>query len=305
VRSAIAAALLLLAGCGKVGEPRPPIIRIPQQIDNLSAQQSGYDVVLSWTNPAKYVDGNPAADAGIVHVFRNDLEIMTVPATAPGKTQSLALDASNQLNMPLIFKVQVSVPKASKASPVSNTARIQPVEVPGKPGDIVATVDQGKIVLVWDPPARNRELAEGYLVQRSDKPSPLRVSMPRLEDRDFEPGKSYIYTVTAFRNGPQIVGDGNVTSTVVAKDNNAPAIPAGLEIEILADRVFVSWEKNLELDLKGYELYRSDRTDPIMVGNAEGHYDLDYASGKGISYQVLAVDTFGNKSMKSAAKPGP
>jgi hypothetical protein len=296
----------MLAACGKVGDPRPPIIRITTRVD-LSVSQNGYQAFLTWTNPAKYVDGNAATDTGVVHVFRNGAEIGTVPATAAGQPQSFAVDVANAVGMELTFTIQHVLPKASKPSPVSTVARITPVNVPGPPGGIVATVDQDKVVLVWPRPERNPELVAGYLVQRADKPAPEQVPNPRFEDGEFEVGKTYRYTVTALRGNPQILGDGSVVKDVVAIDETRPAMPVGLDIiSIGDDAVFLQWQQNSEADLKGYTVYRSDRPDtPIPVGNTNGYTDREYVSGKGISYQIVAVDASGNTSDKSAPKPGP
>ncbi len=307
MRTASFAALLVLAACGKVGDPRPPIIRITTQVDNLSVSQSGYQAFLTWTNPAKYIDGNAATDTGVVHVFRNGAEIGSVPATAAGQQQSFSVDVAKDLGRELTFTIQHVLSRGSKPSPVSNETRIRPVDVPGRPGEIVPTVDQEKITLVWAPPERNRELVQSYLVQRSDRATPVPVQTPGFVDSDFEVGKTYSYTVTALRGNPQIPGDGSVMQDVVAIDKTRPATPVGLEIEAFGETtVFLSWQQNSEADLKGYTVYRSDRPDaPIAVGNTNGHTDREYVPGKGISYQVVAEDASGNVSLKSAPQPGP
>jgi len=305
VRIAIFAAVLLLAACGKVGETLPPIIRVPQKVDNLSAMQSGYSIVLSWTNPSKYIDGNSAADTGRVHVFRNNVEIGTVAATAAGQPQSFTVaDVKNRVGESLVFTIQLAVPKASKPSAISNAAPIQPVDVPGSPQKLNATVDLGKIVLAWDPPELNPGLVDTYMVQRSDKPAASPVRVPRFEDTEYEPNKTYSYTITAVTKSG-ISGEGKLSGDVVAKDNKPPAIPGGLSVQQLNNVVFVQWEPNTEADLKGYQLFRSDRAEPIKIDVANAYTDPDYVPGKGLSYEVLAEDVSGNKSLKSAPKPGP
>jgi hypothetical protein len=307
VRGVLFAALFVLAACGKVGDPRPPIIRVTTRVDNLSGAQNGYKVFLSWTNPAKYVDGNPATDTGVVHIFLNGAEIAAVPATSAGQPQSFPVDVTKDVNNPLSFTIQLVVPRANKPSPISNAVTVTPVDVPGTPGPIVPIVDQGKIVLTWAPPVVRGDLAQAYLVQRSDRPAPLRVPLARFEDSDFEVGKSYDYTVTAVRGtDPQIPGDGSVAATVLAKDETSPKAPAGLQIQLLASTAFLQWEQNSETDLKEYHVFRSDRPNvPIAVVVANAFGDPDYEPGKGISYEVLAVDDSGNPSKRSAPRAGP
>ena len=306
MRTAILAALLLLAACGKVGEPLPPIIRIPLKVDNLKAIQTGYDVVLSWTNPSKYVDGNPATDTGTVHVFRNDIPIGTVPATAAGQPQSFTVpDVRRWVGSEMTFAIQLVVPKSNKPTPVSNAFSIRPQDVPGSPRNFLATVDLGKIVLEWDPPQLKPELVDAYVVQRSDRPAATSVRVPRFDDTEYEPGKTYAYTITAVTQSG-IPGEGKLPGSVVAKDTKAPRIPAGLNVERFNDTtVLVSWEPNTEKDLKTYQLFRSDRPDVAIFRVANGYPDADYVPGKGLSYRVLAEDVSGNTSPLTEPAPGP
>ena len=306
MKIAIFAAVLLLAACGKVGETLPPIIRIPQKIDKLSAVQSGYTVFLNWMNPSKYIDGNPATDTGMVHVFRNNMEIGMVAATAAGQPQSFPVDVKSRVGESLVFTIQLVVPKASKPSPISNAAPIQVVDVPGSPRNPSSTVDLGKIVLEWAPPELHPELVDAYIVQRSDKPPAAPVRVPRFEDTEYERDKTYTYTITAVRANPQIPGEGGLTHVVVATDKNPPAIPKGLSVQLLNNVVFVQWEQNTEPDWKDYQLFRSDRPGvPLVTTVANGYTDGDYVPGKGISYRILAEDVSGNPSPLSAPTPGP
>src|SRR5262245_22314144 len=79
---------LLLTGCGKVGDPLPPFIRIPESIHDLAVQQNGRDLVFTWTNPAKNIDGSGATDLAHVHIRSNESVIATVTVNAPAQTQS-------------------------------------------------------------------------------------------------------------------------------------------------------------------------------------------------------------------------
>ena len=306
MRSGIFAAVLLLSTCGRVGDPRPPIIHIPRKVENLSAVQNGYKVALNWTNPSNYIDGNPATDTGVVHIFCNNDEIGRVAATTAGQPQSFAVDVTNSVDTLLTFTIQFVVPKASKPSPVSNAFSIRPAAVPGSPRNLVPTVDQGKIVLMWEAPERRAELVDSYVVQRSDRPVPSPVRARRFEDTEYDPGKTYTYTITAVRETTlQISGDGSLTAEVAATDKIAPVTPSGLEIQLINNEAFLLWDKNTEAALKGYQVFRSDRPGQPISTVANGYSDREYVSGRGISYRILAEDISGNQSPISAARPGP
>src|SRR5207247_10469885 len=63
---------LLVAGCGKVGDPLPPFVRIPAAVRDLAVHQSGYSLVLTWTNPARNIDGSAATDLTQIRIRSND-----------------------------------------------------------------------------------------------------------------------------------------------------------------------------------------------------------------------------------------
>jgi predicted small lipoprotein YifL len=50
---------LVLAACGKKGPLLPPVSRVPQAPENIRIYQQGGQLMIEWTNPQSYVDGNP------------------------------------------------------------------------------------------------------------------------------------------------------------------------------------------------------------------------------------------------------
>src|SRR5262245_13994286 len=71
MRRALIFICLLTAGCGRVGDPLPPFIRIPESVADLAVYQSGHNLVLTWTNPQRYVDGSAATDLSAVVIISN------------------------------------------------------------------------------------------------------------------------------------------------------------------------------------------------------------------------------------------
>src|ERR1035437_2207893 len=54
-----AAAALLLAGCGYVGDPLPPLANIPPKVSDLAALQRGGRIIVQFPVPAKTTEGHP------------------------------------------------------------------------------------------------------------------------------------------------------------------------------------------------------------------------------------------------------
>ena len=297
--------LIAATGCGKVGPPLPPIVRTPQQVADLKVKQSGDKVILSWTNPAVYVDSNPATDISNVRILQNGVVVATEPAKAAGQPQTAEIDISRSRDSDLSFAVVV-VTERGKPSTPSNAAPIRPLAVPGPPRGLTATPDQLRIILDWEPPEQNADLANVYLVSRSDRPEPLVVTGRHFEDAEYEQDKVYMYTVTAARSGEKgpIPGLSGVPVTVTAKDTKPPATPSGLTLVLIDMVLQLQWTPNKERDLKEYLVFRSDRMEqPVCRGPAELCPDPTYRPG--LTYRLFAEDRFGNRSPESAPIAGP
>jgi len=65
--------ILLMAGCGKKGDPRAPELATPQTIKNLNARPDRNGVILTWSRPTQYVDGKEIKDLTGFVIFRKEL----------------------------------------------------------------------------------------------------------------------------------------------------------------------------------------------------------------------------------------
>jgi hypothetical protein len=294
MKIAILGLVLLLTGCGKVGEPLPPFIRIPEAVNDLAVRQSGNDLVLTWTNPPRYIDGSAATDLSRIQIRSNDAVLMTVEAMQAGQPQSLVLPIGGSVDLPRSFAVQVET-AGGKMSPTSNTISISPVAVPGRVGHLQVFTDQRRITLTWDKPQDHPELVDGYRVSRLEPEETHVVTDTRYEDTRYRPGEMYTYQVTAMRG--MVPGVGPESVSLVIEDKTAPQVPIGLDIVVSDTGAFVTWAANSETDLAGYRIFRNQIPVSDRSIAANSFFDAEYRSG--FAYAVSAVDEFGNESARS------
>jgi hypothetical protein len=197
-----------------------------------------------------------------------------------------------------------------RVSNASNTASITPVEVPGSVFDVAALADQRMVTLTWSKPRQRTELADAYVVTRTDLPAESQtVSETKYEDLRYQPGKTVTYQVTPVRRvgDRTVTGIGPVSTTVTMTDTTPPRPPTGLEI-LESDRgAFLTWDPNSETDLAGYHVFRSDRPDegfkPLSTGLITKNSFLDPDYKPGLYYTISAEDESGNVSPRSPAVP--
>ena len=67
------ALVTVLFGCGKIGPPLPPEIRVAERTTDLAAFQEGDDAVLRWSYPSLTTDGSGLTDVEAIQVWRATL----------------------------------------------------------------------------------------------------------------------------------------------------------------------------------------------------------------------------------------
>jgi len=62
-----------LSGCGRKGDPRAPELAMPEPIKDLKAEAQARGIALTWSRPARYVDGKSLRDLGGFVIFRKEI----------------------------------------------------------------------------------------------------------------------------------------------------------------------------------------------------------------------------------------
>lgn len=230
----LASGILALASCGAPGDPRPPQPPVPEAVADLAARQAGDGVVLTFTLPAKSIEGETLLEPPDVEIFRGAQKageaaplIYTIPGALvetylsegrfrfvdPLKPEQRPHDGSL-----LVYMVRTRASKR-RASADSNIVAVRVLPVPERVQQLRARVTESAIELEWLPPERTTtgepiaSLA-GYRVYRAelepgaDVPaewaqarlkSPLELlgptPSPSFRDTRFEFDHRYVYVV--------------------------------------------------------------------------------------------------------------
>jgi hypothetical protein len=227
-----------------------------------------------------------------------------------------------------------------RASADSNIVTVRVFPVPAPISSVEARVTESAIELTWPAPTRTAAgepipTVTGYNIYRSEiapagaasstevlTPGKRETRSPPLafsetnsyRDTTFNFDRTYLYTV---RSVIQVEGNTLESSdsqpvTVTPRDTFPPAAPQGVVAALLpgpapgAWVVDLSWSINLETDLAGYRVYRSEQEDtrgqllaPDLLPTPAVR-DTSVQPGHRYWYTVTAVDHAGNESAPSA-----
>ena len=363
---------LLLAGCGAPGDPIPPSPPIPAAVTNLSAEQAGDGVQLTFMMPSKSITGERLAQPPAIEVVRGatrpdgspDPKTFRVVYTIPGSlADNYLAEGRMQFTVPLspddsrafpgraLCYLVRTRPAKNRVSADSNIVTVRVFPVPERISAVEARVTESAIELSWPSPAHTSggdPLAafSGYRVYRGELDpssadaaskdpaqakwkSRLALLAPSdsntYRDTLFDFGKTYFYVVrTVVLVGGKPLESGDSSPAIVTpRDTFPPAAPKELVAAVLPGEapgsavVDLSWSINLETDLAGYRVYRSEQQDlrgqllaPDLLPTP-AYRDTSVEPGHRYWYTVTAVDRAGNESLPSepaaadVAKPSP
>jgi hypothetical protein len=160
----------VLAACGAPADPTPPRPPVPEAIQDLAARQSGQNVVLTFTLPAKTTEGDAITEPPDVEIFRAfgagasaKLEqVYTVPSALvdtyldEGRFRFAdplkPADAERALGR-VTYQVRTRLSKR-RASEFSSAVAVRILPVPERIGEVRARVTEAAIELEWNVPVQ-------------------------------------------------------------------------------------------------------------------------------------------------------
>ena len=238
----------------------------------------------------------------------------------------------------VLYRVRTYVsPKKISASSPSAALKLYPVPAPISSLEVELT--ENAIHLKWQPPTsttageplgaipeyhvyrgeldpQTADTAKRELRKGTWKAPLLQIAVttiPEYHDVGFDYGKTYAYTVRGVIQVQGMALESSDAPLVVLtpRDTFPPAAPQSLVAAVLpgptgeAKLVDLSWSINLETDLAGYRVYRSEQegtqgellTKELLPTPA--YRDTSVHNGQTYWYRVTAVDKAGNESAPS------
>jgi hypothetical protein len=354
--------LFVASGCGAPGEPLPPSPPIPEAISNLTAQQAGDAVLLTFTMPKKSVRGESLKEVPTLEILRGSLKadgtpepksfrvVDTVPGSLIGNyTQQGEVEFHDPVppgeikehaGETVVYRVRTRV-SDKKTSADSKDVSLRLYAVPARIESLDARLTERGVQLQWAAPdktsggealgqiqefhvyrgeldAASAAAVSKDLGQAVWKSRPLQLAAttaPEFLDTGFDYGKTYAYLVRSVvvADGVQHESGDSQAAVVTPRDIFPPAAPQGIVAAVIPGIsagslvVDLSWSINVETDLAGYRLYRSEQEgtqgqllSPDLLPTP-AYRDNSVSSGKRYWYTVTAVDRAGNESAPSAA----
>lgn len=318
----LALSALTLAGCGYVGDPKPPTLDIPQPIQDLRGVQRGSRVILDFTPNPKTTDdillksfdavelragANPSGGFDI-NRWAEAAKKFPIDDTSIGPHE-VTISTEGFTGKEVIFAVRATGPKGHSAA-WSNLVTLTIVPTLSVPTGFTATGTATGIYLQWN--EEHTQPETGWRIWRlaeGDK-DPIvlgSASGPTWLDSIAELGKSYTYTLQQIlKVGDHQEAESDLTAAVTVKyeDHFPPEVPKGLTGLAGVTSIDLNWDRNQESDLKTYTLYRAEGDAPLQkladLGTNPNYSDTKIEKGKHYRYALTATDQLGNQSAQSA-----
>jgi len=300
---------MLLASCGKKGEPTLKSYEKPDPPSNLRAIHRESEIILFWDFP-----NNKEKTLKGFYLMKSITPRHTLISTLPkgdtegskeskGNFEKVAffqndkrsyIDKDFAIGSQYDYKI-ISQSLRGVLSIDSNVVQIEPKDPPPPPHKLVYKIEYNSLTLSWE------DIGDGifYNVYKSDKrgiyslfpvnPEPIRGTSFR--DR-FDVKKTVYYTVRSLRGG--VVRDEGPPSEdlEVSPLEFVPFRPEGLQAIAKEDGVYLIWTESSETWVTGYRVYREmDKKEGfILIGETPvpSYVDRENPATKR-NYRVTAV----------------
>jgi hypothetical protein len=314
-RFLLVAVAFVLAGCGYLGDPQPPLANIPPRVNDLAAVQRGGLIIVQFTVPTRTTEGHPIPKplkldlrAGTADQFEENQWAEHARQIPPGALADgmarYEIPSGDWTGKEVILGVR-SVAGNGKRSPWSNFAIVPVVTPPEKPSGVAPTVVEQGVRLTWQGRGTDfrifRKTGDGSYAPLAS------VQSHEWTDTATEFGTRYTYLVQSIvklDNRKEAESELSDEAPIVPRDIFPPAAPQGVQGSTAPNSIELNWERNTEVDLNGYRVYRGGGNGALQkiadVSVVPSYSDRKVEHGKTYRYQISAVDQSGNESPRSA-----
>lgn len=309
-------ALLVLSavpGCGKRGDPLPPLRRTPQPVSALRLAQRGALIEISYQAPRAWSDGSrlPVLEVELIHAGREGelaaVGTASVRSVAPGEPIVETLPAPPAGT---VLRVAARARVNKLLSPLATLPPFTVQAAPARPEGLAVAPAANGLALTWTPPADGP--GAGSLVYRRDKLSrfgrpltPQPLAQVGFEDTAVSQGQEWCYVVRRVAStDPTVESAASNEACAVFRDVVAPAAPGGVAALPEEAGLLLSWSPSSEVDLAHYRVYRLAGGGRQLVQELPPGETSLRVGDTSRRYVVTAVDAAGNESEPSAAVGG-
>jgi chitodextrinase len=280
------------ASKGYVPPPEPDETP-PDNVTGMTYTSTDTSITVSWTNPL---------DADLAHheiYFDDSLIKSDVSKDETSYTFSNLLPDTSHLIKIVSYDSwgNKSNGASISASTLADMSKIPPANVT----NLIETHTDKTVTLKWTNPS-DSDLA-GFKIYRNGSLIATKGVVTSFVDSDLVSDTSYSYKVVSY----DVHGNDSAGSLINVKTNSdkdliPPDAPTGLKLSSMNSGIYVSWDKNKELDLDGYNVFVNGvkyntnllRGTTLVIEGLENE--------KEYQIQVTAVDTSQNESEKSYEK---
>lgn len=309
----LAVLAVLAAGCGKRGNPLPPLKRAPQPVTALRVAQRGGLIEISYQAPRAWSDGSrlPVLEVELYQADREG-DLLTV-ATASRRSVAPGELIVESLPVPppgTQLRVAARARLKRQLSPLVSAPTFTVQAPPVRPASLTVVPAAGGLALSWS--AATDALGAGTFVYRRDKLSrfgrPLNtapLSEAAYQDNAVTLGQEWCYVVRrVVSTEPPVESAASSEVCAVFSDVVPPAAPSGVAGLLGPEGLVLSWSPSAEPDLAHYRVYRLAAGERQLVQELPPSETSLRVADPGRRYVITAVDAAGNESQASQAIEG-
>jgi fibronectin type 3 domain-containing protein len=309
--------ILLCFSCGKKADPRPIVLPLPGGIHDLSGEVKDGVLFLSFSVPTKNSDGSEVKDLAGFKVYKacgtclggfeqyRDLVLEEKKGYTLYGGKTYFYDDDLLAGFEYSYRIYPYTKKGTRGDG-SNIIKVLWQNPPGPVKGLSAKGSDEKVELSWD-----KEEGFSYNVYRYENGVyPLfpvnkgPVTADSFLDPGLENDKQYTYEVRKVQTKGGMLREGEGTKvTATPVDRTPPARPSEMKAEKVEGGVMLTWKKNNEKDLAGYNIYRISTGKPERLNSdllkENSYLDRAIPDMRYLSYYVTALDRAGSESEAS------